>query len=97
MTVQSYSSQGMDEVSFDKGVTVEVIQKNLEGWWYIRWVNFSSEPPLNTHSDAESGLKSFTASPRRARRVFITPVNRRVSVRKRSLVQSRTSDPIEMI
>ncbi|KAM9792073.1 SH3 and PX domain-containing protein 2A [Neosynchiropus ocellatus] len=36
LTVQSYASQGKDEVSFEKGVTVEVIQKNLEGWWYIR-------------------------------------------------------------
>ena len=36
MTVQPYTSQGKDEVSFEKGVTVEVIQKNLEGWWYIR-------------------------------------------------------------
>ncbi|XP_004065710.2 SH3 and PX domain-containing protein 2A isoform X2 [Oryzias latipes] len=36
MTMQPYSSQGKDEVSFEKGVIVEVIQKNLEGWWYIR-------------------------------------------------------------
>lgn len=39
VTIQPYTSQGKDEVSFEKGVTVEVIQKNLEGWWYIRWVN----------------------------------------------------------
>nr|XP_014343797.1 PREDICTED: SH3 and PX domain-containing protein 2A isoform X2 [Latimeria chalumnae] len=36
VTVQPYSSQGKDEIGFEKGVTVEVIQKNLEGWWYIR-------------------------------------------------------------
>ncbi|XP_035259721.1 SH3 and PX domain-containing protein 2A isoform X2 [Anguilla anguilla] len=36
ITVQPYSSQGKDEIGFEKGVTVEVIQKNLEGWWYIR-------------------------------------------------------------
>lgn len=36
VTVQSYASQGKDEIGFEKGVTVEVIQKNLEGWWYIR-------------------------------------------------------------
>jgi hypothetical protein len=35
-TVQPYASQGKDEIGFEKGVTVEVIQKNLEGWWYIR-------------------------------------------------------------
>ncbi|KAG9337959.1 hypothetical protein JZ751_027296 [Albula glossodonta] len=36
ITVQSYTSQGKDEIGFEKGVTVEVIQKNLEGWWFIR-------------------------------------------------------------
>ncbi|XP_071396204.1 SH3 and PX domain-containing protein 2A-like isoform X2 [Centroberyx affinis] len=37
MTVQPYSSQGKDEIAFEKGVIVEVIQKNLEGWWFIRY------------------------------------------------------------
>ncbi|XP_059408729.1 SH3 and PX domain-containing protein 2A isoform X5 [Carassius carassius] len=37
VTVQAYTSQGKDEIGFEKGVTVEVIQKNLEGWWYIRY------------------------------------------------------------
>lgn len=36
ITVQSYSSEGKDEIAFEKGVVVEVIQKNLEGWWFIR-------------------------------------------------------------
>ncbi|XP_010224311.1 PREDICTED: SH3 and PX domain-containing protein 2A-like, partial [Tinamus guttatus] len=35
VTIQPYASQGKDEIGFEKGVTVEVIQKNLEGWWYI--------------------------------------------------------------
>ncbi|XP_061579503.1 SH3 and PX domain-containing protein 2A-like isoform X2 [Cololabis saira] len=37
VSIQPYLSQGKDEVSFERGVTVEVIQKNLEGWWYIRY------------------------------------------------------------
>nr|XP_057913937.1 SH3 and PX domain-containing protein 2A-like isoform X2 [Doryrhamphus excisus] len=37
ITVQPYTSQGKDEIAFEKGVTVEVIQKNLEGWWFIRY------------------------------------------------------------
>ncbi|XP_034754235.1 SH3 and PX domain-containing protein 2A-like isoform X2 [Etheostoma cragini] len=37
VTVQPYSSQGKDEIAFEKGVIVEVIQKNLEGWWFIRY------------------------------------------------------------
>ena len=36
VTVQPYSSQGKDEIAFEKGAIVEVIQKNLEGWWFIR-------------------------------------------------------------
>lgn len=36
VTVQPYSSQGKDEIAFEKGVIVDVIQKNLEGWWFIR-------------------------------------------------------------
>lgn len=35
--MQSYSSEGKDEIAFEKGVVVEVIQKNLEGWWFIRY------------------------------------------------------------
>ncbi|XP_054654045.1 SH3 and PX domain-containing protein 2A-like isoform X3 [Dunckerocampus dactyliophorus] len=37
ITVQPYASQGKDEIAFEKGVTVEVIQKNLEGWWFVRY------------------------------------------------------------
>lgn len=37
VTVQSYTSEGKDEIAFEKGVVVEVIQKNLEGWWFIRY------------------------------------------------------------
>uniref|UniRef100_A0A3P8ZMI4 SH3 and PX domain-containing protein 2A n=1 Tax=Esox lucius TaxID=8010 RepID=A0A3P8ZMI4_ESOLU len=37
MTLQPYTSEGKDEIAFEKGVLVEVIQKNLEGWWFIRY------------------------------------------------------------
>ncbi|KAM9847542.1 SH3 and PX domain-containing protein 2A-like [Aulostomus maculatus] len=37
ITVQPYTSQGKDEIEFEKGVIVDVIQKNLEGWWFIRY------------------------------------------------------------
>lgn len=36
VTVQEYQAQNRDEISFEKGVVVEVIQKNLEGWWLVR-------------------------------------------------------------
>nr|XP_057933416.1 SH3 and PX domain-containing protein 2A isoform X2 [Doryrhamphus excisus] len=47
VTTQPYSSQGKDEVSFEKGVTVEVIQKNLEGWWYIRYLGKEGWAPAS--------------------------------------------------
>ncbi|XP_037829663.1 SH3 and PX domain-containing protein 2A isoform X1 [Kryptolebias marmoratus] len=37
ITVQPYTSEGKDEIAFEKGVIVEVIQKNLEGWWFVRY------------------------------------------------------------
>ncbi|XP_017161349.1 SH3 and PX domain-containing protein 2A isoform X4 [Poecilia reticulata] len=47
LTIQPYTSQGADEVSFEKGVTVEVIQKNLEGWWYIRYLGKEGWAPAS--------------------------------------------------
>ncbi|XP_029951115.1 SH3 and PX domain-containing protein 2A isoform X2 [Salarias fasciatus] len=47
VTIQPYSSQGKDEVSFEKGVTVEVIQKNLEGWWFIRYLGKEGWAPAS--------------------------------------------------
>uniref|UniRef100_A0A8C7HF75 SH3 and PX domains 2A n=1 Tax=Oncorhynchus kisutch TaxID=8019 RepID=A0A8C7HF75_ONCKI len=46
-TVQPYASQGKDEIGFEKGVTVEVIQKNLEGWWYIRYLGKEGWAPAS--------------------------------------------------
>ncbi|KAM6941054.1 SH3 and PX domain-containing protein 2A isoform 1-T2 [Lycodopsis pacificus] len=46
-TIQPHASQGKDEVSFEKGVTVEVIQKNLEGWWYIRYLGKEGWAPAS--------------------------------------------------
>ncbi|XP_066549678.1 SH3 and PX domain-containing protein 2A isoform X2 [Amia ocellicauda] len=47
ITVQPYNSQGKDEIGFEKGVTVEVIQKNLEGWWYIRYLGKEGWAPAS--------------------------------------------------
>ncbi|XP_043119799.1 SH3 and PX domain-containing protein 2A isoform X2 [Puntigrus tetrazona] len=37
ITVQSFSGSSQDELGFECGVIVEVIQRNLEGWWFIRY------------------------------------------------------------
>ncbi|KAM5169913.1 SH3 and PX domain-containing protein 2B [Mantella aurantiaca] len=35
--IYPYIARDQDEITLDKGVVVEVIQKNLEGWWKIRY------------------------------------------------------------
>ncbi|KAM4620716.1 SH3 and PX domain-containing protein 2B isoform 1-T2 [Polymixia lowei] len=35
--IYPYSARDQDEIDLEKGVVVEVIQKNLEGWWKIRY------------------------------------------------------------
>lgn len=32
-----YAARDQDEIDLERGMTVEVIQKNLEGWWKIRY------------------------------------------------------------
>lgn len=34
--VEDYAAEEADEISFKKGVTVDVLQKSLDGWWLIR-------------------------------------------------------------
>ncbi|KAL7854210.1 hypothetical protein AOLI_G00210540 [Acnodon oligacanthus] len=35
--IYPYAARDQDEIDLEKGMTVEVIQKNLEGWWKIRY------------------------------------------------------------
>ncbi|XP_044293987.1 SH3 and PX domain-containing protein 2A isoform X2 [Varanus komodoensis] len=58
VTIQSYTSQGKDEIGFDKGVTVEVVQKNLEGWWYIRYLGKEGWAPASYLKKAKDDLPS---------------------------------------
>ncbi|TNN31280.1 SH3 and PX domain-containing protein 2B [Liparis tanakae] len=34
--VYPYSARDQDEIDLERGMVVEVIQRNLEGWWKIR-------------------------------------------------------------
>lgn len=36
ITINRYSAEHHDEVTFEKGVLVEVFEKGLDGWWKIR-------------------------------------------------------------
>ena len=35
-SMQSYEARAEDELSFDIGVTLKVVEKNLDGWWLAR-------------------------------------------------------------
>ncbi|XP_077992434.1 SH3 and PX domain-containing protein 2A-like isoform X2 [Glandiceps talaboti] len=37
VSISPYTAQNSDEISFDKGVVVDVVKKNLDGWWFIRY------------------------------------------------------------
>ncbi|XP_053167849.1 SH3 and PX domain-containing protein 2A isoform X2 [Hemicordylus capensis] len=58
VTIQPYTSQGKDEIGFEKGVTVEVIQKNLEGWWYIRYLGKEGWAPASYLKKVKDDLPS---------------------------------------
>ncbi|XP_033617137.1 SH3 and PX domain-containing protein 2A [Fukomys damarensis] len=58
VTVQPYASQSKDEIGFEKGVTVEVIRKNLEGWWYIRYLGKEGWAPASYLKKAKDDLPS---------------------------------------
>lgn len=40
--IYPYTARDQDEMNLERGAVVEVIQKNLEGWWKIRYL---SVPP----------------------------------------------------
>lgn len=33
----AYTANEPDEIGFQKGVVVDVLQKNVDGWWLIRY------------------------------------------------------------
>lgn len=35
-SVQSYQAKAEDEMSFDVGVMLKVVEKTLDGWWLVR-------------------------------------------------------------
>ena len=36
MSLKSYEAKAGDEMSFDAGVMLDVIEKTLDGWWYAK-------------------------------------------------------------
>lgn len=45
--IYPYAARDQDEISLEKAAVVEVIQKNLEGWWKIRYQNQEGWAPAS--------------------------------------------------
>ena len=37
MSMKEHKAEAEDEISFDVGVMLQVLQKTLDGWWLVRW------------------------------------------------------------
>ena len=37
--MKSYKAEAEDELSFDVGVMLKVVEKTLDGWWFVRYRN----------------------------------------------------------
>jgi hypothetical protein len=36
LCTEEFRAEGEDEISMERGAVVDVIEKNLEGWWLVR-------------------------------------------------------------
>lgn len=54
ITTTTYKAELDDEISFEVGVLVTVIEKNFDGWWLIRWVLSMSTPIIFTSIELSS-------------------------------------------
>lgn len=36
ISTENYTPQNCDEITLEKGAVVEVLEKNLDGWWFVR-------------------------------------------------------------
>ncbi|XP_072923766.1 SH3 and PX domain-containing protein 2B isoform X2 [Hemitrygon akajei] len=56
VVVYPYSARDNDEIDLERGAVVEVIQKNLEGWWKIRYQNREGWAPASYLKKASNDL-----------------------------------------
>ncbi|XP_027014701.2 SH3 and PX domain-containing protein 2B isoform X2 [Tachysurus fulvidraco] len=64
MVIYPYAARDQDEIDLEKGMTVEVMEKNLEGWWKIRYQGKEGWAPASylKKSDASSQKLSSHSS-----------------------------------
>ncbi|XP_043559734.1 SH3 and PX domain-containing protein 2B isoform X1 [Chiloscyllium plagiosum] len=56
VVIYPYSARDSDEIDLERGAVVEVIQKNLEGWWKIRYKNQEGWAPASYLKKATSDI-----------------------------------------
>ncbi|XP_066447381.1 SH3 and PX domain-containing protein 2B [Eleutherodactylus coqui] len=56
--IYPYTARDQDEITLDKGAIVEVIQKNLEGWWKIRYKGAEGWAPASYLKKVSADLLS---------------------------------------
>ncbi|XP_006785056.1 SH3 and PX domain-containing protein 2B isoform X2 [Neolamprologus brichardi] len=61
--IYPYSARDQDEIDLEKGMIVEVIQKNLEGWWKIRYQGREGWAPASYLKKADAQKQSAGAPP----------------------------------
>uniref|UniRef100_A0AAX7T7C9 SH3 and PX domains 2B n=1 Tax=Astatotilapia calliptera TaxID=8154 RepID=A0AAX7T7C9_ASTCA len=61
--IYPYSARDQDEIDLEKGMIVEVIQKNLEGWWKIRYQGREGWAPASYLKKADMQKQSAGAPP----------------------------------
>ena len=63
VTIEKYTAEEEDELSFPKGVTVDVLQKSLDGWWLIKYNGKAALAPatfLVKKPSEESQVRALT-------------------------------------
>lgn len=58
ITVEEYTAEEEDELSFPKGVVVDVLQKSLDGWWLIKYDGVAALAPATFLVKKEAGENS---------------------------------------
>ncbi|XP_018546882.1 SH3 and PX domain-containing protein 2B isoform X2 [Lates calcarifer] len=61
--IYPYSARDQDEIDLERGMIVEVIQKNLEGWWKIRYQGREGWAPASYLKKADIQSQKQSAGP----------------------------------
>ena len=62
LTVEAYVAEEEDELSFPKGVTVDVLQKSLDGWWLVKHEGKAALAPATFLVKKESSSENSPVS-----------------------------------